>query len=585
MSKHSSSLHYFKNKCLILLLVFSFTSLTVSAQATVEFRISSVFTDLDDMDGFPSGDSDPVWCYEILDNSFSRIGEGNVEYENTNCLGSETPNDIFFSETYSCSAPTSYQFRWRAREKDDTLPGDVNSTVGDAVTTLQTINIPAASINLLQSAWTTLNTYTTTVTGDSCGGGSTVTWQIRLQYRTIFSSWPHNGNDLICNAINLGALASGDSLGNSNLSNYTNLCAGSAGEPNAWGGNNDQGVWFQFTTSSNSGSVTSISAYSDPQTVGDQIDLQLAIYESSNGTCSGALTLIGEDYQGAGIIFDEDLQVSCLKPNTTYYVLVDGEEQLIPSGGGEGYFGLQITDNGVQQAADLICDAENLGQVPDNGNVATPSLSQSNNCATFTSDPTPSNWSIDKAVWFQFQAPTSGNVIINAVSDLPFPTGTDVIDIQLAVYSSDNNTCSGTLTELVSSYEASSFNENLNIECLDSGENYWVLLDGSSINVDGVFDLTITDGTMACSTLGVGSFEKDELFLVYPNPNSGIFNIKSDFDGSFVIVNQFGQKVHSFDVDSNIEKSVNMSNLANGIYYIIGNSNGKQVTKKLVLNK
>jgi len=575
---------HFNSKCLILLLIFCFTFLNLNAQAIIEFRVSSVSTDLNDMDGV-FNDSDPVWCYDILDNSFSRFEIGSVEYVNSNCLGSETPNDVFFSETYNCSAPTSYRFRWRARENDDALPGDVNSIIGEALTAIQTVNIPATSINLPQATWTTLGNYSATATGDPCGVGTTVTWQITLQYRTVFSSWPHNGNDLICDAINLGTLSSGSSIGDLALSNYNNYCATSAGEPNAWGGNNDQGVWFQFTTSNNPSSIVSISASNDPQSFGDQIDLQLALYESSNGACSGALTLLNEDYQGNGLVFDEDMQVSCLQSNTTYYVLVDGEEQLIPSGGGEGYFGLQITDDGVQQAADLICNAENLGQVPNNGSVATPTLSQSNNCATSTSDPTPSNWSIDKAVWFQFQAPTSGNVIINAVSDLQFPSGTDAIDIQLAVYKSSNNSCSGTLTELASSYESSSFNENLNIECLDSGENYWVLLDGSSINVDGIFDLSITDGAVSCSTLGIDNFEKDEVFMLYPNPNSGSFSVKTSFDASFTIINQFGQIVFLFEVASNIEKRVSINNLDNGLYFIKGNVNGRQVNKKLILNK
>jgi len=478
---NSKLLHFLFASILVL------SSTNLFSQATIEFRISSVYTNLDDMDGTWNS-SDPAWCYEILDNTFGRFDESNVEYGGEDCLGTRNPNDVFFSEVYNCSAPTSYRFRWRARENDDVFTGDVHDTGGNAVTALQTINIPAASINLPQGAWSTLGTYTATAGGDACGGGGTVTWRITLQYRTVFSSWPHNGNDLCPNAINLGTLNSGGSVGNSNLSNYTNFCATGDANPSNW--TSDQGVWFQFTTGPSPSAQIEFDLNNDPQSAGDQIDLQVALYD---GTC-GSLTEIQSEHDGIGVLYDEDMYVDCLQPNTTYYVLVDGNEQLLPWGGGEGYFGIQINDNGVVQAGDLICDAVNLGTVPAGGAVATAPLSQSNVCASNAGDPTPSAWGPDQSVWFMFQAPPSGHVFIDANSDLPWPIGQDAIDLQLAVYGSSNNTCTGTISHIYSDYTPGLFDEDMDVRCLTPGDNYWVMVDGSALNVAGIFEVTINDG-------------------------------------------------------------------------------------------
>ena len=53
---------------------------------------------------------------------------------------------MFFSEIYNCSAPLSYRFRWRGKEDDGALPtSDITNTAGDAVSSIQSINIPATS--------------------------------------------------------------------------------------------------------------------------------------------------------------------------------------------------------------------------------------------------------------------------------------------------------------------------------------------------------------------------------------------------------------------------------------------------------
>jgi len=473
-----------KNAFILSILILLMANINkINAQATVQFRISTVYSDIGDMDGWPAGDSDPQWDYQITDNTFARTSSDSTQLLNTNCPYTQSINEQFFDEIYNCSLPIDYTLVWSGREND--------GVGSDAFSGNQTVN--SITINPNQSTWAdALTLQTATTGGTNCTSGGAVTWSIQLQYRVLFTSWPlGQANDLICNAINLGTLNSGSSVGNNNLSNYGNFCAGSSGEPNPWGTTNDQGVWFQFTTGTNPSYQIEFDANNDPQSIGDQIKIQLALYESSNNTCSGALTLIQESFQST--FWGEDMNVNCLKPNSTYFLLVDGEES-ITDGGQEGYFGLQINDNGIKQAADEICDAENLGLVPNGGSVGTPALSRSNICATNTNDPSPTNWNSNQTVWFKFQAPTSGHVFIDANSDTPFPIGTDEIDIQLAFYETNDGNCSGTLHHLSSQYTAGLFDEDLEIHCLTPGENYWVMLDGSSTNVSGIFDITISDG-------------------------------------------------------------------------------------------
>ncbi len=157
-----------KNYFIVLtLLILNFAN----AQKTIEFRITTVTSDIDDMDGFGSGDSDPSWRGSINDGSTS----SNFVYDlsGVNCPGTRTVNDTFFSKVYNCSLPTNYTFTWSAFEND--------GTGSEASTGTRTVTIPSSA--LTQSVFTNYGTYTATVSGTRCGGGGTVTWGLTLQYR------------------------------------------------------------------------------------------------------------------------------------------------------------------------------------------------------------------------------------------------------------------------------------------------------------------------------------------------------------------------------------------------------------------
>ncbi len=446
-------------------------STQAAAQVRLRVTVNSGSSGTQCTDNFLGGAPDPQWRVEIGGQGFTTYPRSGICFTN--------PPNTQFDETYLCPSdyPGTMQVCFRALEDDGTacvINGDCE------VTLCQNFTVPAPG---------TSATYTLTIPNN----GSNRSWgtvNFTLQATGAFTL-PGFANDQICNAIDLGALASGGSVGNNGLSNFGNFCAGNAGEPNPPNWNNEQGVWFRFTTSANPSSVIRIDATNDPQGRGDQIDLQLALYSSSNGTCTGALTRIASEHDIP--LYAEEMSVECLLPNTTYFLLIDGADNGI-FGGQEGFFGLQIFDGGIRQAGDFICDAEFLGTVPAGGQVGTPNLSRSNVCATNTNDPNPGVWNPVQSVWFSFIAPPSGNAIIFAESDLPAPFGTDAVDLQLAVYSTNNNNCSGALTYLEGSYNILGFNEELNVRCLEPGRIYWILVNGSGLNREGIFDIRVSDG-------------------------------------------------------------------------------------------
>jgi len=293
-------------------------------------------------------------------------------------------------------------------------------------------------------------------------------------------------NDLPCDAIDLGVLTPGATLGDNSLSLHTNRCATNANEPNPFfdsgGFFNSQGVWFTFTVGPGVGDLLIVDAASDPSGLGDPIDLELAIYRTSDGTCSGQLGEYRLGLKQGG--FDERLLAECLQEGERLYVLVDGS-----NADQEGYFGLAVTDPQVVAAPEAICDADPLGSVPAGDSLVL--TSQTNVCADNLGDPPVPLFGVESSVWYMFSPPPTGNVIIEVVND---PFGIEPLNAQIAVFSSLSGSCTGPFSLEGASYEQTGYGESLEFPCLDPSQTYWLLVDGEGADQDGVFDLILADG-------------------------------------------------------------------------------------------
>ncbi len=301
-------------------------------------------------------------------------------------------------------------------------------------------------------------------------------------------------NDHMCTAADLGMLSFGQTLGNATAGGWSNYCGTNNNDPNpfdepnvSW--HNNVGIWYQFTTSDSISDVIQIKALSDPQGLGDSISLQLGLYTTDDGTCNGTPQWIDGAY--TPLDYDEQIVLSCnLQPNTTYFVLVDGVVD--QAGTLYGNFGIEVRGAGTLRGGNLKCEAYAMGSVPAGGQLTSPTFT--NACADATDDPPATGFPTQQTVWVQFVPPPSGHIRISAFSDLPFPQGADPIDLQLAVYSSSNDSCTGDFSLQAFSYEpADGIDETIELNCLDAQRPYFILVDGSNVNTSGIFTLTITD--------------------------------------------------------------------------------------------
>lgn len=293
-------------------------------------------------------------------------------------------------------------------------------------------------------------------------------------------------NDDICNAIDFGVIQRGDTLGDRSLGIYSNQCGSNLNEPNPLeegGWFNNSGVWFTFRIEDDGPNMVAINLFSDPQNTGDPINLEMAIYESASGDCSGNLSLLNSSSTIPS--FDESLNLFCLEKNKTYFLLVDGfgfNANLV-----RGVFSVEITGVDAKEGKDRICDRSQLGAIPEGGSISS-EKPQSNFCATSAEDGNPSAYTPLAGVWYSFEAPESGHVTLEAR-----PAGIAPLDVNLAVYKALNGNCTGNMEELGSS---STFNagESITLTCLNPREEYYVHIDGNTPQVFGTFEFTITDG-------------------------------------------------------------------------------------------
>lgn len=130
-----------------------------------------------------------------------------------------------------------------------------------------------------------------------------------------------------------------------------------------------------------------------------------------------------------------------------------------------------------------------------------------------------------------------------------------------------------------------------------------VLLSTSTLmaqGVDDLFDSSVKTNTVTlalpepCSaTVNVEKVKEDIRFNIYPNPSGGLIylNIGSESklsNASLVVIDVMGKKV--FEV-KNLEKifvpnyPVDLSRLADGIYFISASIEDKKATHKLIINK
>lgn len=97
----------------------------------------------------------------------------------------------------------------------------------------------------------------------------------------------------------------------------------------------------------------------------------------------------------------------------------------------------------------------------------------------------------------------------------------------------------------------------------------------------GIWDIFIQK--LSQSTSGISTKKSDMDFTIYPNPNTGTFNIKSTKTSNYSILNNLGQLIQIGEFSNSNNNSVHLENLSPGIYFIVGYDNNMKTTKKFVV--
>ncbi len=109
-------------------------------------------------------------------------------------------------------------------------------------------------------------------------------------------------------------------------------------------------------------------------------------------------------------------------------------------------------------------------------------------------------------------------------------------------------------------------------------------------STNGKYNVIVIDSNNCknyTDTLNFVSNSLNEVFShqvnVYPNPNNGNFTIEFLKEGKYQIVNQLGQEVVSFNYIENKNNSLLISNLKDGVYFVVSESNQNLGRQKIVV--
>lgn len=415
----------------------------------------------------PIGSPDPTWAVNI-DNA------GWVVYPFNGLCYTTLPNQQF-SQDYACftDVPATIQVCYRAFENDASIFSPCTPVFSCATDIC--IDVPVPPMGTVP--------FTISLPAGGQSGGN-------VNLEIVATGVPNGINDFLCNAVPLGILQTNVPVGFPDTSVFSNICATNTNEPNPSGSgtpwSNNQGVWFSFITGPNPSDVIFVDVNSDPSNFGDPINLQVAVYESSNGSCTANFSLVNSAYDNA--IFDESTLFYCPKPNTTYFILIDGV-YLTPQDNSQvqGLFGLGATQLDVTAGEDVRCNATDFGAIPAGDTINSPLYT--NTCSSNVNAASNSSFTVQKSVWFKFTPPPSGHVLIEGIS-----SSIDPISLQLAVFKSSNGLCNGTMQEVDSQFNGFDENESLELHCLDPNTTYYLEVDGGNAPLQtGIFSLNISD--------------------------------------------------------------------------------------------
>lgn len=143
-------------------------------------------------------------------------------------------------------------------------------------------------------------------------------------------------------------------------------------------------------------------------------------------------------------------------------------------------------------------------------------------------------------------------------------------------------------TPIVANAQAGAWKkDSVNFTATANETRYFALVGGGAITsasdqINVRFDdIMITKNVVT----GIKSISANDAISIFPNPTSGVLNINAvETNSSVEVLNIVGEKVYSNTLVKG-NNTIDLSNLANGAYFVKMNSNNQVITKKVVLSK
>ena len=328
-------------------------------------------------------------------------------------------------------------------------------TVNPPTTLVSTITAPTATYTPTGQTYNTVYYWYIVPTGP---GGDAVGCNATVNSYTTELAPPPPANDNICGAVSLSVssgvtcttLLTGQSTENATAG--AAACAGSGA---------DDDVWYSFVATSTSHIIT-LSTSGAGST-----DRVHQLYSSSDNTCSGTLTsLTCSD--------PETSTTTGLTIGNTYFLRVHSY-----STGNFATYAICITSPPPPPANDLICGAVSLSI--SSGLTCTTSLTGQSTQYSTAGAAACVGTGADDDVWYSFVATATSHIITLTTS------GAGSTDRVHQLYSSSNNTCSGTLTSLTCSDPETSTTSGLTI-----GNTYFLRVHSYSTGNFATYDICVT---------------------------------------------------------------------------------------------
>ncbi len=235
--------------------------------------------------------------------------------------------------------------------------------------------------------------------------------------------------------------------------------------------NNTNMVWYSFVATSTVHTVqlTNVSAWAD---------LGFRVFRSTGGCAVVAVDCREDNGEGGS----ETQTLTGLIVGTLYYVAVGGDDA-----NDQGEFCIRIEappfNDLCQDARELIVNnpcyaANNIG--------ATNSVTDPNACGNES-----------RTVWFKFRATATSHSIS---LDNRETVSSNTQDVVFTVYSTSDNTCSGTFTQLRCENTGAGdlFGENATLTGLTIGRMYYVMVSGAGSNDALQFCISVTSNNNEC---------------------------------------------------------------------------------------